>query len=145
MAVLTIWGTIAFKIFNGLGPSNVDYIPPIEQMSFSPKTIKHKDTFNIKITSRDPFLGNLTKAKKTSDFIAPSKKVKTNYTSNLNISYNGIIKKNQSNERIFVININNKQYLLKKGQQADSVKLINGNDNSVTVRYKGVNSTIILE
>jgi len=140
-AVLAIWGTIGYKFVNGLRPSPSETIQQDFTMSFNPKTNTKIDTFSIQNLERDPFLGTLS-SKKISTFPnrnKPTPKVKE-YSPI--ITYGGMVKKQSSSYRVFVININDNQYLLKQGQTADSVKLIRGSDKEVIVRYKNTSQTI---
>lgn len=140
ITVLCIWGTIAYKIINGINSDTPKVTTEEFDLTFNPKKNKAQDTFSLQNIDRDPFLGTLNTRKKI------SKKTKIN-PKKLNdqtpfITYNGLVKKNDTQNQVFVININNKQYLLKKGQIVDSVKLIRGNSKDIMVRYKNKSQVI---
>lgn len=142
VVVLGVWGTIGYKILNGVSPDLAEITQDNFDVSFNPKTNTEIDTFSIKNIERDPFLGRLSQNKKKEKSISRNKatdKVKENEAV---ITYNGLIKKQNNSERVFVININNNQYLLRKGQIADSVKLVRGNEKEITIRYRNKNKTI---
>ena len=77
VAVLGIWGTIAYKIVNGLSPDEVEVTPQNFDVAFNPKQPKQTDTFSINAIERDPFLGNLSSNKQTSKSAIKSSSVKT--------------------------------------------------------------------
>jgi len=54
----------------------------------------------------------------------------------------GLVKKQNSAEKVFVVNINNKQYLLKQGQTIDSVTLVKGNTKQIVMRYQNKLQTV---
>jgi hypothetical protein len=141
-AVLSIWGTIGFKIMNGLSPDKPKIIKQESDVDFKPKLKRQTDTFSIQQVDRDPFLGSLTsnRIKVNNKIIS---KVKTKLDK-LNIIYSGLVKKQNSINQIFVVTINNKQYLLKQGQVADSITLVKGNSKAITIRYKNELQTINL-
>lgn len=136
--VIAIWGTIAFKIVSALNPE----IPELQQQSYvvnsSFKVDTKIDTFSIKTVNRDPFLGTLLK-KESKKTIKKKKPIQWK-----SISYHGSIKKNKA-EQIFIITINGKQHVLKKGQTKDSITLTYGNKKSVTLRYKNQSKSFTLK
>lgn len=139
IAVIGIWGTIAKRF---IGNSFSDEIEPNSiknVVEFKPNYENKKDTFSIQQVKKDPFLGQLTTPKrknksKTKKYPKDSLRVK--------ISYSGMVKKQQSKDQVFVININQQQYLLKKGQKVKDVKLLFGNQNNIVVLNKGKRQTI---
>lgn len=142
VAVLGIWGTIGYKIINGLNPKQPLRPTQNIDVSFNPEKHIKQDTFSITEVDRDPFLGTLSrvKAKTTAKSSLNQTQKKTNYQPV--ITYSGLVKKQNASDQVFVVNINNNQYLLKKGQIADSVKLLKGNSKTITVSYKKKSLTI---
>jgi hypothetical protein len=143
IAVLGIWGTVAYKIANGISPEQTEVTSQSFDVAFNPKKEKTIDTFSITPVERDPFLGTLSTKKQASK---QTKKVKAAVpdVKMPTITYGGLIQKQQSRAKIFVVNINNKQYLLKQGQTAADVKLVRGSKSSIVVRFNGKNQTIKL-
>lgn len=139
VAVLAVWGTIGFKIINGLnpdtGPSNNP--PPITE--FSPKPVTETDTFSIALLDRDPFLGTLVNPKKITSVKKQQKAVQTPLPP---IVYGGLIKSKKDRSQIFVLTINGTQHLMRKGQTISEVKLIRGDEKLVLINYKGTSHTI---
>lgn len=143
VAVLGIWGTIAYKIVIGLSPDELEITAQSFDVSFNPKRPKQTDTFSINDVEKDPFLGTLasnktaTKSPKRvslveSDIAMPS------------VTYSGLIQRQDSNSKVFIVNINNQQHLLKLGQTINDVKLISGNKSSITIRFNGKNHIVKL-
>jgi len=141
--VLGIWGTVAFKIVNGLEPNLPVAEPIVMDVGFKPIALDEIDTFAIQIPDRDPFLGTLTaRAKKTSREPVTSSKKDSYFP---NVRFKGMVQNQQSADKVFVFQIKNKQFLLKQGQVMDSVKLVSGNSKTVTVQYKAQRKTLTLE
>ncbi len=143
VAVLGIWGTLAYKIVNGLSPDEVEVTVLNFDIAFNPKQPKQIDTFSIKAIERDPFLGTLASKKNASMSTKKVSVIKSNVVMP-SITYGGLIQKQGSNSKVFVVNIDNRQYLLKRGQTVNYVKLLNGNNSSITIRFNGKNHTVKL-
>ncbi|WP_407556479.1 hypothetical protein [Winogradskyella sp. 4-2091] len=139
--VIAVWGTIGYKILNGVSPNLAEITQDEFDVSFNPKTNIEIDTFSIENIERDPFLGILrNKKNKTSTKLA--RLIKNEKDNSPLIVYSGLIRKQNSSGLVFIVNVNKNQYLLKKGQSADSVKLIKGNEKEITIRYRSKNKTI---
>jgi len=142
VAVLGIWGTIGYKIINGINPEEPEINPQNFDITFNPKEEKTIDTFSIQETNRDPFLGTLSNKimpKGSRNLSNANHKPVVNL---LNITFSGLIKKQNSSDQVFVVTINNKQHLLKKGQVVDSVKLVHGNSKEIVVLFKNTTQKI---
>jgi len=139
VVVIAIWGTIGFKIWSGLNESGTEQLAQHTIEAFHPKKTKQVETFSIQEVSRDPFLGTIAK---------PHKPRKTNPALKvewLPITFNGNFKNNATGELVYVLKINNVEYLLKKGNKVEGVTLIKANSKSIVVRYKGAQKTIKLQ
>lgn len=133
VAVLGVWGTIAYKIITGLNPE-LPTIEPLDMVSeFNPKTDTSKEVFTITPLERDPFLGTLYQYKQKSTSKGTSKTKSIVFPI---VSYQGLIKKNKAKDKVFIVNINQKQHLLKIGQTKDSITLIKGNSKEIQLRYR---------
>ncbi|MDB9954030.1 hypothetical protein OAD49_00525 [Flavobacteriaceae bacterium] len=131
-AVLIVWGVIAIKINNALQSKVLQEVEAVQNQSFEPSFHIEIDSFSIQKIDRDPFLGTFTKPpKKVKKPLRPPPKPK----SLKQITYAGIVQKTHSKTPVFVVNINNRQYIFKKGQTVDSVTLVRGNSNEIVVRY----------
>jgi len=142
--VIIVWAIIGYKVISALNPEQANK-PEIEsfQAKFNPTSLNERDTFSIQPVKKDPFLGTL--------LIKPKKKEHSNSEKKAKeiqwpmIKYQGLVSKMSSKKnQVYVITINQTQYLAKKGQTIDSVKVVNGNENQVIVNYKHKNKTISL-
>lgn len=141
-AVLGVWGAIAYQIVSGVSPDDAPELVQNDTSKFNPKPIASKDTFSIQPVKRDPFLGTLSsKTSKKVSSVKSSEVVKRDIEFP-SVIYNARIKKPNTDTSLFILTINNQQYKLKKGQIADSLKLVNGNAETIVVRYKNLSKTI---
>lgn len=140
VAVLVIWGLIGYKIISAMNPEQPEIQQKMSLVSFKPNTTTELDTFSIQPVYRDPFLGTLAQKHTTT-----TKHTTTPPVQWPQITYGGLVKKQNTTTQIFVLNINNNQYLLKKGQSVADVTLLKGNPNGVVVRYKNQSKTIDLQ
>ncbi|WP_157814205.1 hypothetical protein [Olleya sp. Bg11-27] len=138
--VLAVWGAIGYKIINGLSPNNPEITKPDFNVSFNPKIDFEIDTFSIQVIYKDPFLGTLASKNKKANAKSFSNFEKPENTPI--VTYSGLVKKQNASNPVFVININNRQYLLKQGQTADSITLIKGNTKAITIQYKNKSQII---
>ena len=134
--VITVWGTVAYKIISALNPE----LPEIHQQEFATNSnykIKIKvDTFSITQANRDPFLGTyINKPLKDKPKTIVTVKWKP-------IVYQGIIEK--GTDKMFIVSINNQQYLMRKGQSKDSTTLLYGNSKKITMRFRNHSKTFYL-
>ncbi len=137
--VIAVWGTIAYKIIVALNPDIPEFQPQEFVTKSNYKVETSIDTFSITKVNRDPFLGTYSK-KEESPKKATTKKKPISW---LPIQYHGIIK-NGGNE-MYIVSINGKQHLLKKGQARDSIQLLYGNVKSITMRYKNTSKIFKLK
>ena len=136
--VVCVWGIIGFRILSVVNPSTPEIMQQHFDVSFNPKGNKEMDTFSIQTANRDPFLGTLyMKEKPRVKNIKPKTPLVW-----LPIIYHGIISKQNSRAKVFIISINGQQQLVKVGQVISEVTLVRGNSREIIVSYKGVRKTI---
>jgi hypothetical protein len=135
--VIVVWSTIIYKVITGLNPElpelQTQQALVVNDFKISTKT----DTFSIKILDRDPFLGTLTKKRVVTTVLNKTKPLQWHP-----VDYLGTIKNNNQKEQIFIVTIDGKQRLLKKGQTMDSIRLVYGNKNRVVLSYKNSQKAI---
>jgi hypothetical protein len=141
-AVLGIWGTIGYRVMSGVNPTISEVKEDNFDMVFNPKSNTEIDTFSIQSLDRDPFLGTLSNAKKAKHSNIKKEPLKRIIGNMPSITYSGLVKKQSTSNQVFVVTINNNQFLLKKGQIADSITLVKGNDKEIVIRYHKKNQTI---
>ena len=137
VVVVAIWGTIGFKIWSGLSDKVSEQIVQNSLEEFRPKRAVETDSFSIGEVSRDPFLGTIKKKATT-----PRKRAVRQPIKWMPIIFNGVIKNTKTRQQVFVVQINNTEHILKKGNQVEGVTLIKGNPKSIVVKYKGALKTI---
>ena len=138
VAVLIIWGLIAYQIISSLNPTEVITTSQELDVSFNPKPMKKQDTFSITENNRDPFLGTIEKPK-----VTKPKTIKQQPTEiEIPISYSGLMVDKNTKEKIFFVHINNNQHLMNINDVIDDVKLLSGNENEVIISYKNKRKTI---
>ena len=136
--VLGIWGVIGYRILSAVNPTKPEIVQNNTVISFNPKMRTESDTFSIKTANRDPFLGTLLIKKKP---ITQNLKPKTTIIWKP-IIYHGNVSNQKGKAKVFIISIDNQQYLMKQGQTLNEIKLISGNNKSVLLSYKGDRKTI---
>lgn len=133
LAVLCIWSLLGYKIISALNPAQPE--SPSQQLKadFKQKPIVENDTFSIEPVLRDPFLGTIQTKVPPPIIKSNIKPVPLEWP---RLSYGGMVKNQNTNARVFVLNINDVQYLLKKGQRVDDLTIMRGTPKEVVVRYK---------
>jgi hypothetical protein len=132
--VIGVWGTVGYKIIKGIQPE----LPPANNFNsfnnLNNITEIQKDSFKINPPTRDPFLDP---ASKTIKIEAPIKKAVQSNLTWPNISYNGSIINAQNRQQLFIVNVNQEQFLVQKGQELLELKIIAGNEQKIQISYKG--------
>lgn len=139
--MLGIWGVVGYKMISAIHPKLSETQLQQSIADFIPKTEIENDRFSIEPVSRDPFLGTIIN-KIVPDFKNSQKAIPIEWPL---VTYLGMVKKKNSDTQIFVVNINDGQYLLKKGQTVNDVTLVKGNSKEVVVRFKNDQQTIPLQ
>jgi hypothetical protein len=140
-AVLGIWGAIGYRIISGVSPTISEVKQDNFDMVFNPKSNTEVDTFSIQSLERDPFLETLSDTKEAKK-LSTKKPLEPVIDYMPSVTYSGLVKKQSTSNQVFVVTINNNQFLLKKGQIADSVTLVKGNDKEIVIRYHKKNQII---
>lgn len=131
--VLIIWGLLIWRIV-GAFSEEVYSLPPAPITLSSPHNIILKDTFSLLEVDRDPFL-NISYKKQGP--IKKSAVVKTKEVEWPSISYLGLVTETGVSSGIHIVKINEQQFLLKPGNEAEGVKLLRTNGNTVSLAYRG--------
>jgi len=145
VAVLGLWGTIGYQVISALDPKESAIVAENISVDFSPEKTK-VDTFSITQTERDPFLGKLTrntaKTKKAQNRNARKPDLENPWPQ---IQYQGMVKKQGAASEIFIVTINQQQYLLKRNQELESIKLLKGNSKEILVRFNKETKTFTVQ
>lgn len=137
--VIAIYGVLFYRIFDTLNP---DPTPTeLEEIkSFTPAKIAPKEQFTLLPVESDPFLGTLYTKKNT-------KKSNGNSTAQAqapwpSIEYLGLVAKNSSSAKVFILNVDGVQLPVSKGELIQGIKVVGGNEQSVRLRFEGVTKEI---
>lgn len=132
--VIVIWGFLIYKIVDAFSSENSD-ITQTKQANFKPPKGIQKDTFSLVPIETDPFLGTVyTKPKPTSQNVNTVHKSKSE-TQWPSIGYFGIVADKKSPTSVYIVSINGLQYLLKKGDTLQKLKIIKGSEENIFIRY----------
>jgi type II secretory pathway component PulC len=132
--VLIIWGLLFYQIISFFSNKKIS-IPQPNNYVFKNPTFKKKKRFVLTPIKSDPFLGKLygtnTKLK--------HKRISQNKSNIIwpTIKYQGIITVKNNNSQVFIVSINGKQYLVKKGDTIENIKVLKSDKSNVVLEYKG--------
>ena len=141
--VLLIWGSVIYKFFS-FSDSDEIVAGTQQEVKFKPLRIKKTDTVSHLDTDfRDPFLGHVYSSEtvpsdKTKKVIQQKKVEKSIEPLHWpQIIYKGIVSDTKEKTKIFMLVINGKTFLMKKGNTEEEVFLKDGDRKLVYVKYKG--------
>lgn len=142
--VLFIWGAVMYQFFSFSSPEDIA-VEPSNGISLKPIIMQKRDSVIINTNYRDPFLGKVYAAKKDSTFRKkPKPKKMVEPILWPRIQYKGIVSDTKEKSKIFMLVINKKTYLMRKGQIENDVYLKDGDRESVYVKYKGLLDLIMI-
>lgn len=135
-AVIVVWGLLIYKIVDAFSSENIA-VTRIQKTNFKPPKGIKKDTFSLLPIEVDPFLGTTyTKSKTASQNINAihKPKIEKQWPS---IGYFGIVTDKNSPISVYIVSINGQQYLLKKGDTLQKLRVIKGSEENIFIRYEG--------
>lgn len=143
IVVVIIWGILIFKVIDALKGSNDDII----SSNFKPEPFnfnfqKEIDTFTLIANYRDPFLGDIKEKETRQRRNKTPIKTKQPEEPLALITYSGYMTDPINKERVFFVNINNQQHMLKRNETVENVKIISGNDRNIVLRFGNQKITI---
>lgn len=137
--VLIIWGVLGYRLFSFFGNEE----EPIENdLTFQVQNIAYKapDSVKIVVDYRDPFSGKLSDGNNSNKLkISNLRKPKTEtILSNKEenkpiIVYRGLVSDTKNKNKVFMFSVDNKTYLLEKGQTENDIKVISGDTKQITL------------
>ncbi|MBC7410098.1 MAG: hypothetical protein H7339_17070 [Arcicella sp.] len=146
--VLLIWGSVAYKFF--YFSENKVKSKEANVFTSKPVAIKPRDTSSINVNYRDPFLGKMYSSNLKN--VGPKRSTKATKPELpktpivlQRILYKGIVSDTKDKTRVFMLIINGRTFLMKKGDTEIEVFLKEGSRESVTVKNKGTLQTIPLQ
>ena len=134
--VIVIWGLLIYKIVDAFSSENID-ITKTQKTNFKPPKGIQKDTFSLVPIETDPFLGTVyVKSKQTPKNVNTTSKPKIDQQWP-SIGYFGIVADKKSTSSVYIVSINGQQFLLKKGDTLQKLKIIKGSEENIFIRYEG--------
>lgn len=134
--VIVIWGLLIYKIVDAFSSESID-IAKTKRANFKPLKGIQKDTFSLAPVETDPFLGTVySKSKPTSQNKNSTYKPKGEKQWPT-IGYFGIVADKKSTSSVYIVSINGQQFLLKKGDTLQKLKIIKGSEENIFIRYEG--------
>lgn len=148
-AAAIIWGLVIYRIFAALN-SQPEILPYTNIPEFKEDTFTVTDTFTLVADYPDPFLKNLryrkaSVTKKTKSTV--KKKITKKPAENKNviwpkIQYQGLVQRKNNEQRVGLILINGKTYLVKNSKVVEKIKIIHLYNDSVSLELGNSFKTI---
>lgn len=145
--VLLIWGSVIYRFFSFSQPQQLAI--PTKEFKVKPLVLEERDTTPIDVNYRDPFLGKSYAPQKVS--VGKVKAKSTNVVKEKEpvlwpkIVYKGIVSDTKDKVKVFMLIINGKTCLMRKGNTEEEIFLKEGDRNAVYVKYKGNLNIILLQ
>lgn len=142
LVVVGIWGYFIVSLLSDLNP---EFDTPEQFVAQSPriKNPTEKEKFELIETTRDPF--DMPKVNKSTTSNREKTTLKKKELSWPSINYLGTISDGGQKQSIYVVSINGKQQLLKKGQSANEVTLVRASAKEIVVKFEGDTKIIALQ
>lgn len=141
--VLFIWGMVIYRFFSYTSPE-LPQNTSSKQFTMRPLEMKPKENFVIDVNYRDPFLGKMYAPATASKPTAKKRKI-VEPVEWPQVIYKGIVSDTKDKKKVFMLIINGKAHMMKEKEVVDNILLKSGNRNSVTVKYKGDLTTIMIQ
>lgn len=136
--VLFIWGAVVYQFFSYTN----DEIPDVQNQNIAvkPFVIKPPDTTSITVNSRDPFLGKMTTSENKPTVSSSKKEYKEPKVKEEliwpDVKYKGIVSDVKDKVKVYMVIINGKTFLMRKGDKEEGVKLKDGDRETVYLLYQ---------
>ncbi|MDF1676543.1 MAG: hypothetical protein P1U44_12585 [Vicingaceae bacterium] len=145
--VILVWGFVFYQLY-GYFFSTPSYANTEEKTIINIDEIK-KDTFSIVANYRDPFLSqkrvqtvNYQVATKTNGTSKTKKHTPPTVLKWPSIQYKGMIKNNNSERRVAIVNIDGKERIVKEGTTLNELKVVKIEKETITVSFQDEQKTI---
>lgn len=141
--VLLVWGVILYKIFNVVNVSDSNEVLK-SIVIVSPSNENLIDTFSIHPNYRDPFLSKRAKkiiiSENKATIIAATPKLIKKIIAPLpkwpNLVYGGLIKNQNSNKQLALVQINGQSNIMKIGDIVGEIELTKIFSDSIEVKFQ---------
>ncbi|WP_299311231.1 hypothetical protein [uncultured Aquimarina sp.] len=141
IAVALIWGVVIYKFAAPYFLTN-DVVVTADALVSPPKIfLRKKDTFNLNIPNRDPFLGKTLNKRNASVFIPsrPQKKSRSKTVASKSwprIEYLGFIKSKESSSRLGLLRVNGVLKRVRSGADMQGVKVKTISEDKITLQFQ---------
>ena len=145
--VVLVWGYVFYQLFTYfVKEPNVALPVATEKIDIEKMEV---DTFSILADYRDPFLGKVkrtTKRTTTNQYKGSANPVRRNNVIRSGnkpvqvkewpeVVYQGMIKNNNSQHKVGIIQIDGQEHLVRKGDQINEMKIVDLNKGKIEVKY----------
>ncbi|WP_136667688.1 hypothetical protein [Flavobacterium sp. H122] len=150
--VILIWGAVMYQFFT-FSKSDQENVA-IQEPVVKPLMFKKREPITINVNYRDPFLGKVyvTKINKNSNHIFKKvaktvKPIPDKIESIVwpTISYKGIVSDAKSKNKVFMLIIDGRTFLMRASNKENGVYLVEGDRESVEMEYKNESKIILIE
>lgn len=144
--VILVWGFVFYQLY-GYFFSTPSYAYTEEKTIINIDEIK-KDTFSIVANYRDPFLSQKKIQTVSHPVVSKTNRSTTKKNSAPTvlkwplIQYKGMIKNNNSEKRVAIINIDGKERIVKEGTTLNELKVVKIEKETITVSFQDEQKTI---
>lgn len=132
--VIIIWGLLIYNIYGAFYPDSPS-LSKNRTKKFKAPTVKEKETFELLPIKSDPFLGTLYQKSQNKQISSTKKSNKNSIWPN--ILFQGIVSDKNAKTNVYIVNINGRQFLLRKGDTLQNIKVLKGTKTSLKLKYKG--------
>lgn len=148
--IILVWGVVFYQLFSYFF-SAPTYVIEKSEITIDIDKIE-KDTFSIVADYRDPFLGKKISELRpvtTNGIKRNNTKKRTKITEPINqpwpvIQYKGMIKNNNSEKRVGIVNIAGQERLVKEGDILNGVKFLSIGKTHIKVVFQKEQKTILI-
>lgn len=141
-AVLLIWGIIGFRIYSSINPTNNKTKIIVQTGKFQPKVTIKKESYILLANYRDPFLGTLSNSIRKKRMHHKVIKEKIIFPI---IEYQGGFTSTSKKNTIYLIVVDGKKEMFKLKETHQKVKLLKGDKEKITMKYKSGTKTYYLK
>ncbi|HEX8562252.1 MAG TPA: hypothetical protein VF676_04650 [Flavobacterium sp.] len=143
IVVLAIWGVLFYKFFSFSDKERQISNNPVTAVK--PLAIKPRDSFNVDINPRDPFLGHLLHKEVPRTSTNPTKRKPQVPLVWPSIRYKGTVSDNREKVKVYMLEVDGKTFLLKKGEVESGITILGGTRESVDVAYKSAVKKFLIQ
>lgn len=148
LALLSIWGLLGFRIYNKMKPEQLHFTNEVDVLAEKP--VVKKDTFQLLVNYKDPFLSEKLEAKiaqpirkaapkRIAKTIASKKKVAQKFPK---IIYKGNLKL-KSGRKAVLVNIDGKTQNWGWGETISKMTLNQIYEDSIRISFNGTQQTFL--